>query len=93
MMPEEGLKEGIIDNMYSNHSELLAQIRAFAKRFASIGTHRAAIQINKENQFKECLQVIRSTPMFKPETLLAMGNLEEFIQEQIGSYLAKLERQ
>ena len=44
-----------------------------------MGVHRLAIKINKENQFKECLSVIRSQPMFATPTLQAMGNLEEFI--------------
>lgn len=52
MLPKEGLKHGIIDNVYKDEADLTAQIHGFAKRFAPIGVHRLAIKINKENQYR-----------------------------------------
>ena len=47
--PKEALADGIIDNTYADETALMAQIKAFAKRYALMGQHRAAIHINKEN--------------------------------------------
>ena len=56
-------------NGYKDEADLTAQIHGFAKRFAPMGVHRVVIKVNKVNQYSQCLEEIRSRPMFSEYSL------------------------
>lgn len=49
--PKEAVKDGVIDDTYSSGADLQTKISAFVKRYAPLSTSRAAIKMNKYQQF------------------------------------------
>ena len=46
--PQEAMKEDVVDALYDSPEDCEKQIKAFAKKYAKVGVHRAAIKRNKE---------------------------------------------
>ena len=66
--PQEGLKEDVVDALYDNPEDCEKQIKAFAKKFAQVGVHRAGIKRNKQFYFADVLQKFESG-VFTPEEI------------------------
>ena len=62
----EALKDGLIDDTYASVEQLQQKLSAFAKKYAAIGEHRAAVKTNKMNQFAATIAACREFTEFSP---------------------------
>ena len=58
--PEEALKDNVVNDLYDTEVDAEKAIKNFAKRFAPLGQHRASVKNNKQNMFKNCLDITRN---------------------------------
>jgi enoyl-CoA hydratase/carnithine racemase len=57
---EEALKDNIVNEIYESQADAEKLIADFAKKYAPLGKHRGAVKNNKENMFKQCLDVTKN---------------------------------
>ena len=63
-------------------------LATFAKRYAALGSNRAAILTNKQNQYAEDIKLCRSWTMAPPETTFMRkkhGEMQKAIAAMLGN--------
>ena len=80
---EEALKDNIVNDIYDTQADAEKLIADFAKRFAQLGKHRGAVKNNKENMFKQCLDITKNQSF-------APGPMAMVIEKLSGLSKAKL---
>ena len=77
---QEALKDRIVDDTYNGSVEELDQkIKAFAKRYATLGAQRFAIKVNKSHQFEKQLAIMRNH-FWNDIQMAAIGKPEDLRQ-------------
>ena len=75
-----------MDDTYNGSMEELEEkIRAFAKRYSTIGAQRFAMKVNKSNQFEKQLAIMRNH-FWNDVEMAAIGNPED-LRQRFADYI------